>query len=140
RIVRVLSDINMGMFRRFDLTGQRAGHHNFNYPVFTCKHCFNEITHTKPEGYFMWQFAAVKGGTVSIGPPRSFGGGGGIGADIPGTSLTYGTVNYTMFRLWKRGFVTVRNEWGRDEDGEASAFPASYSSPTARFTHPLTPE
>lgn len=28
--------------------------------------------------------------------------GGGIGADIPGTTLTYGVVNYTMSNLLKR--------------------------------------
>jgi len=139
-VYAVLNDINNARFRRFLLNGQPAGHDNFNYPVVTWQHRINDLVHTKTEAYFMWQFDAVKGGTVSIGPPRSFGGGGGIGADIPGTSLTYGTVNYTMFRLWKRGFVTVRNEWWRDEDGERSAFPGTYSSHTIGFTHNFTPE
>jgi hypothetical protein len=138
-IYAVLNDIDSAKFRRFELDGQPAGHDNFNYPVVTWQHRFNQIIHTKTEGYFMWQFDAVKGGTVSIGPPRSFGGGGGIGADIPGTSLTYGVVNYTMFHLWKRGFVTVRNEWWKDEDGERSAFPGNYSSHAVGITHNITP-
>src|SRR5262249_56052432 len=94
-------------FRRCLLNGQPAGHDNFNYPVVTWQHRFNPIVHTKTEAYFMWQFDAVKGGTPSIGPPRSFGGGGGLGADIPGTSLTYGTVNYTIFHLCRNAFFTL---------------------------------
>src|SRR5262249_12722110 len=127
-------------FRRCLLNGQPAGHDNFNYPVVTWQHRINDLAHTKTEAYFMWQFDAVKAGTVSIGPPRSIGGGGGIGADIPGTSLTYGVVNYTMFQLWKRGFITVRNEWWKDEDGERSGFPGNYSSQTIGFTHNIRPE
>jgi hypothetical protein len=97
------------------------------------------MIHTKTEAYFMWQFDAVLGGTPSIGPVRSFGGGGGIGADIPGTSLTYGVVNYTMFQTSKKGFVTVRNEWWKDEEGERTGFPGTYSSHTIGFTHNFTP-
>src|SRR5262249_29413568 len=138
-IYTVLNQINTAKFRRFDLDGQPAGHDNFNYPVVTWQHRFNEIIHTKTEGYFMWENETVKGGTVSIGPPRSFGGGGGIGADIPGTALAYGVVNYTMFQLWKRGFITVRNEWWKDEDGMRSGFPGNYSSHTIGWTHNFTP-
>jgi hypothetical protein len=138
-IYAVLNEINNGQFRRFMLNGQPAGHDNFQYPVITWQHRITERIHTKTEGYFMWQFNAVTGGTVSIGPARSFGGGGGIGADIPGTSLTYGMVNYTMFQTSPRGFFTVRNEWWRDEDGERSGFPGTYTSHTIGFTHNFTP-
>jgi Putative beta-barrel porin-2, OmpL-like. bbp2 len=138
-IYLVLNNLNNGKFRRFELDGQPAGHDNFQYPVVTWQHKFNDIVHTKTEAYFMWQFDAVKGGTPSIGPAREFGGGGGIGADIPGTSLTYGVVNYTMFLLSKKSFLTVRNEWWRDEDGERSGFPGTYTSHTIGLTHNFTP-
>jgi hypothetical protein len=134
-IYAVLNQINNAKFRRFNLDGQPAGHDNFNYPVVTWQHRFNEVIHTKTEGYFMWEKNAVLGGTVSIGPAKPFGGGGGIGADIPGTSLVYGVVNYTMFHLSPRDFITVRNECWKDQDGERTGFPGTYSSHTIGLTH-----
>ena len=59
--------------------GRKAGHDNFNYIVTTWEHRFSEKIHTKTEAYYMWQFDAVVGGTPSLGPPMSFGGGGGLG-------------------------------------------------------------
>jgi hypothetical protein len=137
-VYAVLNQINDAKFRRFLLDGQPAGHDNFNYPVVTWQHRFNDVIHTKTEAYYMWEEDAVLGGTVSIGPVRRFGGGGGIGNDIPGTSRMYGTVNYTMFHLSSRDFITVRNEIWRDEEGERSGFPGTYSSHTIGLTHNFT--
>ena len=50
----------------------------------------------------MWQRDAVVGGTPSIGPVRSFGGGGGIGATSRALTLTYGVLNYTMFETSRK--------------------------------------
>ena len=80
-------------------------------------------------------FDTVKGGTPSIGPPRDFGGGGGIGADLPGTSLAYGVVNYTMFHLSHKTFLTVRNEWTKDEHGTRYGFAGNYTSHTIGLAH-----
>jgi hypothetical protein len=134
-----LNNINDSNFRRINLDGQPAGHDNFNYLVSTWEHRFNPRIHTKTEAYFMWQHDAVLGGTPSIGNTKSFGGGGGIGADIPGFSLTYGAVNYTMFQLSPKGFLTVRNECWRDEEGERTGFPGLYSSHAVGITHNFTP-
>lgn len=131
----VLNNINGAKFRRFQLQGQDAGHDNFNYLVGTWQHKFCDAVHTKTESYYMWQQDAVLGGTPSIGPVRSFGGGGGIGPNIPGTSRTYGVVNYTMFALSKKAFVTFRNEIWRDEQGERSGFAGTYSSNAIGLTH-----
>jgi hypothetical protein len=139
-IYAVLNQINNANFRRFQLDGQPAGHDNFNYPVVTWQHRFNDIVHTKTEGYFMWERNDVLGGTPSIGPTKPFGGGGGIGADIPGTALTYGVVNYTMFHTSKKGFLTIRNEWWKDQDGMRSGFPGTYSSHAIGYSHNFTPE
>jgi hypothetical protein len=139
-IYAVLNQINDAQFRRFLLNGQPAGHDNFNYPVVTWQHRFNDYVHTKTEGYFMWEVNDVVGGTPSIGPTKPFGGGGGIGADLPGTSLAYGVVNYTMFMLSHKDFITVRNEWWKDEDGMRSGFAGNYSSHAIGLTHNFTPE
>jgi hypothetical protein len=134
----VLNSINDAKFQRFTDRGQPAGHDNFNYVVGTWQHRFTKEFHTKTEGYFMWQRDTVVGGTPSLGAPRSFGGGGGIGADIPGTSLTYGLVNYTAYAVSKRDFFTLRNEWWRDEDGARSGFATNYSSHTVGWSHQLS--
>jgi hypothetical protein len=139
-VYAVLNQINNAEFRHFIQDGQPAGHDNFNYPVVTWQHRFNEIVHTKTEAYFMWQRDAELGGTPSLGPVRSFGGGGGDGMLLPGLSFAYGTVNYTMFLLSKRDFLTVRNEWWKDERGMRSGFPGTYNSHTIGLTHNFTPE
>jgi hypothetical protein len=139
-VYAVLNQINDAQFRRFLLSGQPAGHDNFNYPVVTWQHRFSDKVHTKQEAYFMWEVNDVLGGTVSIGPPKPYGGGGGIGANLPGTSLTYGTVNYTMFMLSHKSFLTVRNEWWRDEDGMRSGFPGTYTSHAIGLTYNFRPE
>jgi hypothetical protein len=138
-VYAVLNQINNANFRRFNLDNQPAGHDNFNYPVVTWQHRINELIHTKTEAYFMWERNAVLGGTVSIGPPKWYGGGGGIGADIPGTALTYGAVNYTMFQISQKDFITIRNEWWKDQDGERSGFPGTYTSHAIGLTHNFTP-
>lgn len=135
----VLNAINDAKFRRFEQDGRPAGHDNFNYLVATWQHRFTAETHTKTEGYFMWQRDTVVGGTPSLGPVRSFGGGGGLGADIPGTALTYGAVNYTMHSIAPQGYLTFRNEIWRDEHGARAGFPGTYTSHTFGLTWNLTP-
>jgi hypothetical protein len=138
-VYAVLNQINNAKFRHFVEDGQPAGHDNFNYPVVTWQHRFSDRVHTKLEAYFMWQRDAELGGTPSIGPLQSFGGGGGDGTLLPGLSFAYGTVNYTMFQISKRDFVTVRNEWWRDERGMRSGFPGTYTSHTIGLTHNFNP-
>jgi hypothetical protein len=135
-----LNAINNANFRRFDENGQPAGHDNFNYLVSTWEHRFNRLFITRTESYIMWQRNAVVGGTPSIGPLKPFGGGGGIGADIPGTTLTFGVLNYTVLQLSKRDYITIRNEWWKDTDGERSGFPSTYTSHTIGLSHNFTPE
>ena len=98
-IYLVLNSINSAKFRRFHMYGQRLGHDNFNYLVGTWQHKFNEdiFTNTKViscgNAMLYWVERLVQG------PVRSFGGGGGIGADIPGTTLN----------LWSPELHNVQN-------------------------------
>ena len=131
----VLNSINNAKFRRFRMYGQDLGHDNFNYVVGTWQHKFSDNLHTKTEGYFMWQRDAVVGGTPSAGPVESFGGGGGLGANIPGTTLTFGAVNYTMYKFNDTDFVTFRNEVWRDVDGERSGYRGTYTGTAFGWTH-----
>jgi hypothetical protein len=134
-----LNAINNARFRRFEQYGQPSGHDNFNYMVATWEHRFNRQLITKTESYIMWQHDAVVGGTPSVGPVEPYGGGGGIGADIPGTTLTFGVLNYTVKQISRRDFITVRNEWWKDTDGERSGFPSTYTSNAVGLTHNFTP-
>ncbi len=130
-----LNNINNAKFRYFEADGRKAGHDNFNYIVSTWEHRFSEKIHTKTEAYYMWQFDAVVGGTPSLGPPMSFGGGGGLGKFLPGNAPAFGVLNYTMFQLSKRDYFTVRNEWWDDSRGERSGFATNYSSHTIGISH-----
>ena len=134
-IYLVLNSINDAKFQRFTEDGQPAGHDNFNYVVATWQRVFSEAIHTKTEAYYMWQRDAVVGGTPSIGPTHSFGGGGGIGANIPGTTLTFGILNYTAFMVSPDDFITFRNEVIHDQDGERYGFPGTYTGNAVGWTH-----
>ncbi len=124
-----LNNINNAEFRHFDLAQGPAGHDNFNYLVSTWQHTFTEKVHTKTEGYFMWQHDAELGGTPSLGPVESFGGGGGDGQLLPGMSYAYGVLNYTDVRDLEKDFITVRNEWWRDERGMRIGLPRNLHQP-----------
>jgi hypothetical protein len=134
----VLNAINSAQFRYFDVHGVPAGHHNYNIIQTTWQHRFNERVHTKTEAYLIWERNAAVGGTPSIGPVQ-FNSGGGLGATVPGVSLTYGVLNYTMFMLSKDDFLTVRNEWVKDENGTRYGFAGNYTSNTIGWTHYFSP-
>jgi hypothetical protein len=130
-----LNAINSAHFRHFEQYGQPLGHDNYNYLVTTWEHRFTQMIHTKTEAYFMWQYDAEVGGTPSAGPVKPFGGGGGDGVHLPGLSRAYGVLNYTMFGLSKADYITVRNEWYRDERGMRTGFAGTYTSHTIGLSH-----
>jgi hypothetical protein len=130
-----LNAINNAEFRHFQQYGQPLGHDNFNYLVTTWEHRFSPQVHTKTEAYYMWERNAEIGGTPSAGPVEPYGGGGGDGKLIPGFTQAYGVLNYTMFGLNKRDYVTVRNEWWKDESGFRSGFRGTYTSHTLGLSH-----
>jgi hypothetical protein len=131
------NQLNGASFRHFIDWGlhQPAGHDNYNYIVSTWEHRFSKEIHTKTEGYFMWENNAELGGTPSLGPPKPFASAGSDNPTIPGMSHAYGILNYTMFALSKNDYVTVRNEWWKDQTGFRSGFPGSYTSHTLGLSH-----
>jgi hypothetical protein len=130
-----LNQINSARFHHFIEDGQPAGHDNFNYLVTTWEHRFSKEIHTKTEAYYMWMRDGELGGTPSLGPVQSFGGGGGDGTLIPGFSQTYGILNYSEFMLTKKDYFTVRNEVWKDTRGMRSGFPGTYTSHTIGISH-----
>jgi hypothetical protein len=130
-----LNAINSAEFRHFQQYGQELGHDNFNYFVATWEHRFSKEIHTKTEAYYMWQRNAELGGTPSAGPLEPYGGGGGNGMLLPGLSQAYGVLNYTMFGISKQDYITVRNEWWKDDRGMRSGFAGNYTSHTIGLSH-----
>jgi hypothetical protein len=128
-IYTCLNNINNAKFRTFEEYGELVGHDNFNYIVSTWTHKFTDSgsIHTNTEAYYMWQFDAHVGGTSSVAPVDSFGGGG-LGAAIPGDAAAYGVLNYTEFQLSKKSYLSVRNEVWEDQKGERTGFANLYSS------------
>lgn len=135
----VLNAINNAEFQYFDLRGVPAGHHNYNIIQTTWQHRFNERIHTKTEAYLLWERNSSVGGTPSIGPVQ-FNSGGGLGAFIPGLSLDYSVLNYTMFMLSKWDFIVFRNEWAKDETGFRYGFRGNYTGNAIGWTHNFSPQ
>jgi hypothetical protein len=116
----------------------RNDHDNLQHVVGTWTHRFSEKIHTATEAYYMWQFDALKGGTVNNGPIRSFGGGGGPGPLIPGLSDSVGVVNYTQFQITDKDYICIRNDFLADFQGQRTGFENYYSSHTIGWSHNLT--
>src|SRR5262249_20230131 len=111
------------------------GHDNFNYLVSTWEHRFSQVFFTKTEAYIMWQRDAVVGGTPSIGPTEWYGGGGGVGPDIPRRTGTVGGPHFTIRAFSDKDYITFRNEYWKDTRGERSGFASTYSSHAIGWCH-----
>ena len=104
---------------------------NLNYT-----HVFNRRFHTVSEMYGLWSRDALKGGTVSDGPVRSFGGGGGPGASIPGYSHAIGLVNYSLFKVTNKDYITLRPiDLLFDPQGWRTGYATTYASGTIGWCH-----
>lgn len=117
----------------------KASHDNLQEFNVTWTHRFTPGIHTATEGYYLYQYDAVKGGTCNFGPIRYFGGGGGCGAPIPGKSPVWGGVNYTELKISPKDFISVRTDYLNDVKGERTGFATQYMSYTLGVTHQFSP-
>jgi hypothetical protein len=113
-------------------------HDNLQENNVTYTHVFNKNIHTTTEMYFMYEHDGVLGGTCNFGPTVSYASGGGCGAPIPGLSTVWGLVNYTEWKVSDKDFLSIRNDWMDDVNGERSGFATNYESWTVGVTHWLT--
>jgi hypothetical protein len=116
----------------------RNNHDNLQHLVATWSHRFNDKVNMATEIYYMWQFDALKGGSVIDGPVRSFGTGGGPGVLIPGLSDSLGIVNYFQIQLSDKDYLTIRNDFLADYKGQRTGFSNYYSSHTIGWSHNLS--
>ena len=58
----------------------------------------------------------------------------------PGHVPEYGVVNYLNIKLSDQTFLSIRNEYYNDADGQRTGFATHYSSHSLGFTHWVTPD
>lgn len=110
-------------------------HDNLQMVVATWGHRFNETFHTMTEGYYMWQYHALTGGTVINGPAQPFYPGVGPGTLIPGTENAVGIVNYFETKFSDKDYLSVRNDFLNDPQAGRTGYATWYSSHTIGFVH-----
>ena len=114
----------------------RQGKDNLQQVNINWTHVFNRRFHTVTEWYDLWTRNALRGGTVSDGPVRSFGGGGGPGQFLPGPSRAIGVVNYSLFKVTNKDYLCVRPiDFLFDNHGWRTGFPTNYQSFTVGWCH-----
>jgi hypothetical protein len=115
----------------------RDGHDNLQQVIGTWSHKFSDKIQMATEAYYMWQFDALKGGSVNYGPIREFGGGG-PGLYVPGRSDSIGLVNYFQIQLSAKDYLSIRNDFLADPQGQRTGFVNNYSSHTLGWVHQFT--
>lgn len=114
-------------------------HDDLQMVVATWGHRFNKTLHMMTEGYYMWEKDGLMGGTVINGPPRRFFTGVGAGNYIPGLSRTIGFVNYFQIKMSGKAYVSIRNEYLGDPQGNRTGYATAYSSHTVGYVYFITP-
>jgi hypothetical protein len=124
------NSINNGQYR---LYGEKDNLQQFNLTWF---HRFNRRFHIATEGYFLYTFNALQGGTVNNGPPRSYYALTGPGQILPGFSEAWGIVSYWNTKITDRDYITVRPiDILMDPRGWRTGFPGYYASWTIGWIH-----
>ncbi len=113
-------------------------HDNLQQFNLTWSHRFNKrgTVITMTEAYLLYSIDALTGGTVNNGPPRRFFTGVGPGTFLPGTSLAWGVVNYTAFKISPKDFIVIRPvDYLGDPRGWRTGFAGTFTSWTVGWTH-----
>ncbi|MET4139120.1 outer membrane beta-barrel protein [Pedobacter sp. UYP1] len=134
----VSADNNNSLFGGINSLGSgkyKNNHDNLQMLVATWGHRFNGTVHMMTEVYYMWQKDALVGGTVIDGPPQDFYTGVGAGSLIPGTSKAVGAVNYFQVKFSAKDYLSVRNGYLSDPQGNRTGYATQYSDHTIGFVH-----
>jgi len=111
------------------------GHDNLQQVVAVWGHRFDSTVHMQTEAYYLWQFDAALGGSCNYGPVKPYGGGGGCGPTIPGRSEGVGVVNYLEFLFSPKDYLSVRNDYLNDVQGQRTGYATPYTSLTVGWAH-----
>ena len=110
-------------------------HDNLQQIVVTWGHEFSDKIHMMTEAYYMWEKNALKGGTVTGGPSQNYLMATGPGSLISGTASSVGVVNYFEIYLSKKNYLSIRNDFLNDPQGNRTGFATVYSSHTIGVAH-----
>lgn len=110
-------------------------HDNLQMIVETWGHKFSEKVHMMTEMYYMWQHDAAVGGTVINGPGESYYMATGPGAIVPGISSAVGIVNFFQILLSKKDYLSIRNDFLNDPQGNRTGYATAYTSHTIGWVH-----
>jgi hypothetical protein len=113
-------------------------HDNLQMAVVTWGHRFSDKVHMMTEAYYMWQRNADMGGTVINGPPASYFEATGPGTLVNGVSSAVGLVNYFQLLLTEKNYLSIRNDFLNDPQGNRTGYVTAYSSHTIGFVHHFT--
>lgn len=115
----------------------RAYHDNKQAIVVTWGHRFDRIFHIQTEAYYQWQYNGATGGSPTFGPVH-YDAGGGAGPVIPGINQQLGFVNYFQMLLSQKAFLSLRNDFFEDVQGQQTGFKTSYFSHTLGLNYFFT--
>ena len=110
-------------------------HDNLQMIVATWGHRFNKTFHMMTEMYYMGQRNALTGGTVINGPQEPYFMGVGPGVYVPGISSAVGALNYFQILLSTKNYLSIRNDFLDDPQGNRTGFATAYTSHTIGFIH-----
>ncbi len=110
-------------------------HDNLQMAVVTWGHRFSKTFFMMTESYYMWQWDARVGGTVINGPSEPYFMETGPGPVIPGITSAVGLVNYFEVFLSGKNYLSIRNEFLNDPQGNRTGFSTAYSGHTIGICH-----
>ena len=105
------------------------GYNNMQQFVGTWTHKFNDKIYSATEAWYMFEYDAVDHPTKEV-PFQS--------GSFPvhnGYASEWAVVNYTMFRISRDAFFTVRNEYFNDKVGQRTGFQTQYSEHSIGVTY-----
>lgn len=113
----------------------KNNHDDLQMAVATWGHRFSGSVHMMTELYYMWQKNALVGGTVIDAPAQDFYTNVGPGNLIPGTTTAVGAVNYFQIKLSGKDYLSIRNGYLSDPQGNRTGYATKYSDHTIGFVH-----
>ena len=117
----------------YSMSGQHDQLQQFNLTWF---HRFNRRFHIATEFYWIYEFNALRGGTVNNGPAYNFNALTGPGMFMPGMSNAFGLVTYWNYKVTDRDYITLRPvDYLWDPNGVRTGFPTTMTEWSMGWCH-----
>ncbi|MEI9918442.1 MAG: outer membrane beta-barrel protein [Bacteroidota bacterium] len=121
----------------------RNGHDDLQQLVATWGHRFGKKVHMMTEAYYMWQKDGALGGSAVYGPNKYYAlnslNSQGELTIVPGISKSIGFVNYFQVQTSAKGYISIRNGFLNDVNGQRTGFATLYTDHTIGYVHYFSP-